>query len=180
MVNAHGTALGGRWNEISGDAPQQWLETARRLTRALPGVTRLDESGLLTAEAREQQQLKDELGFAALYFNTGTAQFASGQAAALQKLLPRIQRLFALAASTGKQPQLEITGHTDAEGSAEFNQRLSETRAKHVLDALAAKGIDRAHLRASGAATKFPLRSEQSKEDKQLNRRVSFQITWQH
>ncbi len=166
--------------KVSGDAPQQWLETARRLTRALPGITRFDESGLLTAEAREQLKLKEEIEFLSLYFNTGTAQPAPGQAAALQKLTQQVKRLFALAAGTGKQPKLEITGHTDTEGSAEFNQRLSQQRADRVMNALAASGVDRAYLNAVGLATKFPLRTEQSAEDKQLNRRVSVRIAWQN
>lgn len=166
--------------KISGAAPQQWLETARRLTRALPGVTRLDESGLLTAEVREQLKLKEEIEFVSLYFNTGTTQLAPKQAAALQRLLLQTKRLFALAALTGKHPKLEITGHTDTEGNAEFNQRLSQERAASVFNALVTSGIDRAHLHAVGLATKVPLRTEQSDEDKQLNRRVSVQIAWQN
>lgn len=166
--------------KASGDAPQLWLENARRLTRALPGITRLDESGLLTAEAREQFKLREEIEFVSLYFNTGTTQLAPKQAAALQKLTQQVKRLWVLAAVTGKQPRLEITGHTDTEGSAEFNQRLSQERADRVLTALATSGIDRANLRAVGLATKFPLRTEQSNEDKQLNRRVSVQIAWQN
>lgn len=166
--------------KVSGDAPQQWLESARRLTRALPGITRLDESGLLTAEAREQLKLKEEIEFASLYFITGTAQLAPGQAATLQKLTQQVKRLFALAAVTGKQPKLEITGHTDTEGNVDFNQRLSQQRADRVLNALASSGVERAQLRSVGLATKVPLRTEQSAEDKQLNRRVSVQIAWQN
>lgn len=166
--------------KVSGDAPQQWLETARRLTRALPGITQLDESGLLTAEAREQLKLKEEIEFVSLYFNTGTAQPAPGQTAALQKLTQQVKRLFALAALTGNQPQLEITGHTDTEGGTDFNQRLSQERADRVLNALVSSGIDRQHLHAVGLATKVPLRAEQSAEDKQLNRRASVQVAWQN
>ena len=166
--------------KISGEASQQWVETARRLTRALPGITRLDESGLLTAEAREQLKLKEEIEFVSLYFNTGTAQLAPRQAAALQKLIQQVKRLVDLASITSKQPKLAITGHTDTEGSAEFNQRLSQERADRISNAFAASGIERARLQAIGMSTKVPLRAEQSSEDKQLNRRVSVQIAWQN
>jgi outer membrane protein OmpA-like peptidoglycan-associated protein len=166
--------------KLSGEASQQWVETARRLSRALPGITRLDESGLLTAEAREQFKLQEEIEFASLYFNTGTAQLAPQQAATLQKLTQQTKRLFALSAITGKQLKLDISGHTDTEGSADFNQRLSQERADYIANALASNGIDRTRLHAIGMATKVPLRAEQSKEDKQLNRRVSVQIAWQN
>lgn len=166
--------------KISGEASQQWVETARRLTRALPGITRLDESGLLTAEAREQLKLKEEIDAVSLYFATGTTQLSPGQSAALQKLTQQVKRLFALAAVTNKQPWLEITGHTDTEGTAEFNQRLSQERANYVLAVLVSNKIERTRLHAVGMATKFPLRAEQSNEDKQLNRRVSVQVEWQN
>lgn len=160
----------------SGLASQQWIENARRLTRALPGITRFDESSLRTAETQEQLQLKDEVEKSSLRFNPGTTQFAPGQEAALQSLANQVVRLFALASLTGKQPQLTIVGHTDAEGGETVNQRLSIERATRLLNALVANGVPRARLTAAGVGNSDPLRAENTEEDRQLNRRVSFQV----
>jgi OOP family OmpA-OmpF porin len=91
----------------SGFAPQQWIESARRLARGLPGISHFDGRGLLAAEKQEQLQLKDEVEKSSLRFNQGTSQLASGQEAALQTLIKQVTRLFALAALTNKQPRLD-------------------------------------------------------------------------
>jgi OOP family OmpA-OmpF porin len=160
----------------SGLAAQQWIENARQLARALPGITRFDESGLLTAEMQEQLQLKDEVEKSSLRFMQGTTQFAPGQEAALQSLAKQMARLFALAPHTGKQPRLTIVGHTDAEGGEAVNQRLSLERATRVLNAIAANGVARERLHATGVGNNDPLRAENTEEDRQLNRRVSFRL----
>jgi outer membrane protein OmpA-like peptidoglycan-associated protein len=46
--------------------------------------------------------------------------------------------------------RFEIAGHTDASGSAEHNQALSQARAESVLNYLVANGVDRARLEAKG------------------------------
>jgi outer membrane protein OmpA-like peptidoglycan-associated protein len=160
----------------SGDPMQDWLVRARQLTRALPGITRLDESELLTAETKELLKLKAELQRATILFKVGTAQLAPGQAASLQTLTGQAKRTLTLAAATGRELQIEISGHTDTEGSPELNQRLSQARADYVLNALAASGIPRDRLTTVGVGTTIPLRIENSNVDKQLNRRASFRI----
>jgi OOP family OmpA-OmpF porin len=159
-----------------GEPGQSWVEQARKLTRALPGITRLDESELLTAELKEQRRLKDEIQRGALLFVVGTTQLAPGQAAGLEGLASQLKRLFALTTLTGKEVNVEISGHTDTEGSDEFNQRLSQARADAILKALVARGLPRDRLTTLGVGTTIPLRIENSSVDKQLNRRASFWI----
>lgn len=160
----------------SGSASQQWSENARRLCRALPGITRFDDSALGKAEAQEQLRLKDIVEKSSLRFNQGTTDFAPGQEAALQSLSEQVVRLFALRPLTGKQPRLIIVGHTDAEGGEAINQRLSLDRATQVLNHLIAKGVPRDRLQATGVGNSDPLRAENTEEDRQFNRRVSFRV----
>ncbi|MCD9027914.1 OmpA family protein [Luteimonas sp. BDR2-5] len=52
-------------------------------------------------------------------------------------------------------PQLQdrsftIVGHTDAVGSAAYNQRLSQARARSVRDFLVQRGVDASRLRTEG------------------------------
>jgi OOP family OmpA-OmpF porin len=68
--------------------------------------------------------------------------------------------------------RLEIEGHTDNRGSAEYNQRLSENRAKAVMDYLVARGIASNRLSARGYAFERPAASNATAAGRAQNRRV--------
>ena len=53
-------------------------------------------------------------------------------------------------ARTGGQTNINIVGHTDTSGDADYNQRLSVRRANVVVDALVQMGARRPALHASG------------------------------
>jgi len=55
----------------------------------------------------------------------------------------RIITAAAKAAKSNKSTRIEVTGHTDTSGASDYNQRLSEARAKVVDEALIALGINR-------------------------------------
>ena len=70
----------------------------------------------------------------------------------------------------------EIAGHTDSDGSAIFNQKLSQKRVDTVRARLIAKGIDATRLTARGYGESKPLVPNTSDENKQKNRRVEINI----
>ncbi len=72
--------------------------------------------------------------------------------------------------------RIEISGHTDNIGSASYNQKLSESRAKAVVDYLAKKGIERSRMEFKGYGFKQPIASNKTKEGRQQNRRTEFKI----
>ncbi len=72
--------------------------------------------------------------------------------------------------------KLRIEGHTDSDGSADFNQKLSESRAKAVVKWLTDKGIDAKRLNAVGCASRDPLAPNTTEENKQKNRRTEFDV----
>ncbi len=72
--------------------------------------------------------------------------------------------------------RVEIAGHTDSDGNAEFNQRLSQARVDSVKKALVEQGIDAARLKAVGYGESRPLVLNTSAENKQKNRRVEINI----
>ncbi|MDR1592736.1 MAG: OmpA family protein [Prevotellaceae bacterium] len=71
---------------------------------------------------------------------------------------------------------IQITGHTDNKGSATYNQRLSEGRAKAVYEALIARGIDADRLSYLGAGSNDPITTNDTEENRAMNRRVEFKI----
>ena len=68
--------------------------------------------------------------------------------------------------------KVNIEGHTDNVGTAIANKTLSENRAKAVLAALIAKGIDKARLSSKGWGMEKPLANNTTDEGKAKNRRV--------
>lgn len=73
-------------------------------------------------------------------------------------------------------PQLKfiVEGHTDSDGDAAMNQKLSEARAKAVMDELILMGIDASRLQSKGHGESNPLASNNTPEGKAQNRRVEF------
>jgi outer membrane protein OmpA-like peptidoglycan-associated protein len=72
--------------------------------------------------------------------------------------------------------KIEISGHTDNKGSAEYNKELSENRSKAVVDYLVSKGIAASRLKYAGYAFERPIASNETEEGRQLNRRTEFEI----
>ena len=71
---------------------------------------------------------------------------------------------------------VSVEGHTDNTGSAEHNRKLSEQRAKNVLDFLVAQGIDGSRLVSKGYGMSVPVADNSTKEGRQKNRRVDLVI----
>lgn len=72
--------------------------------------------------------------------------------------------------------KIEIAGHTDNVGSAALNKRLSENRAKAVVDFLIGRGIEAHRLSFKGYGFDKPIATNTTPEGRQLNRRTEFEI----
>ena len=72
--------------------------------------------------------------------------------------------------------KIELGGHTDSQGSAPYNQSLSERRAKAVVDFVTKAGISGARLVSAGYGEVEPIATNDTKEGRQLNRRTEFKI----
>ena len=81
---------------------------------------------------------------------------------------------------------IEISGHTDTQGSAAYNQQLSENRAKAVVEYLTAMGVSGDRFQFKGYGEERPIitdaeiakKTTQSQKDKAhaFNRRTEFKI----
>ena len=70
-----------------------------------------------------------------------------------------------------------IEGHTDATGSAHYNQLLSERRADAVRRLLQDMGIAGERLKVRGYGRDFPAAPNDTAENRQLNRRVEIVVS---
>jgi outer membrane protein OmpA-like peptidoglycan-associated protein len=72
---------------------------------------------------------------------------------------------------------LEVEGHTDAVGSDEYNQKLSENRAQAVRDYLVQQGIPDGAIVSRGLGKTQPVASNDTPDGRQQNRRVELVLS---
>jgi outer membrane protein OmpA-like peptidoglycan-associated protein len=75
-----------------------------------------------------------------------------------------------------KQITLSVDGHTDSIGTDQYNQKLSQRRAKSVADYLAKGGIDAKRMTEKGFGESQPVASNDTAEGRAQNRRVELKI----
>ncbi len=87
---------------------------------------------------------------------------------ALDRLVELLQK--------NKNMTIEIRGHTDNTGDEKTNQKLSEARAKKIVDYLVSKKVEKERLSYKGLGSTQPIASNDTEEGKKKNRRVEFVI----
>jgi len=70
--------------------------------------------------------------------------------------------------------RIKVTGHTDADGSDNYNDGLSKRRAESIIQFFTQRGLDRDRLEFDFKGEKQPVDSNETPEGKQRNRRVDF------
>ena len=78
--------------------------------------------------------------------------------------------------SANPQLKAEIYGHTDSIGSINYNQRLSEDRARAVVNYLVTRGITPERLTAKGFGENKPTATNDTEDGRQKNRRVEIKF----
>ncbi|EJG1657727.1 outer membrane beta-barrel protein [Vibrio parahaemolyticus] len=74
--------------------------------------------------------------------------------------------------NTYPQAKVEITGYSDTTGSAQYNQQLTEKRAKAVANEFEAKGIAAGRMTVKGMGEANPVASNETRQGREANRRV--------
>jgi len=72
---------------------------------------------------------------------------------------------------------VEVAGHTDSTGAAEYNQKLSERRANSVAQYLESQGLANNRVVTVGAGESRPVADNATPEGRQANRRVELTLT---
>jgi OmpA-OmpF porin, OOP family len=71
---------------------------------------------------------------------------------------------------------IEMSAHTDSRGSDEYNLKLSDDRARSVMNYILFKGISPERITSQGYGETKPVAPNDTDENRQLNRRVEFKI----
>jgi outer membrane protein OmpA-like peptidoglycan-associated protein len=103
-----------------------------------------------------------------IFFDTNKADIKDQSKPELRKLIDFL--------SLNPTVRIEVSGHTDNVGGNQFNQTLSENRAKAVQQYLIANGINAGRLTAKGYGETEPVASNDNDEDRSRNRRTEFKI----
>ncbi len=72
--------------------------------------------------------------------------------------------------------EIEMSAHTDSFGSDDYNYKLSDNRARSVMEYILMKGIDPSRIISQGYGETVPVVPNDTPENRQLNRRVEFKI----
>jgi len=126
------------------------------------------EKGEVEQEITANTILKElnETGKAILYIN-----FDSGKSTIKKESMPIVEQIIEMMNQV-KDIKLSVEGHTDSDGSNESNLKLSEARAKAVVEAITKGGIDAARLSSAGFGEEKSIADNSTSEGKAKNRRV--------
>ncbi|MDP2118770.1 MAG: OmpA family protein [Hoeflea sp.] len=150
-------------------------DVARLLSQGLPeGFSAEPEievaavpDGVLAAEACQAEL--DRLAVQnTVLFETGAASIRDHSYGFLDRI--------AFAARQCGQARLEISGHTDSDGSEADNLALSQRRAEAVLDFMIAAGVPAERMDATGYGESRPVASNDTDAGKAANRRIEFRV----
>lgn len=103
-----------------------------------------------------------------ILFETGKAILTTSSYGELNRLYQILQEIPLM--------RIEISGHTDNTGSLALNLRLSEERAKAVVEYLVQRGAERERLEYKGFGPGQPVADNSTAAGRAQNRRVEFKI----
>ena len=72
--------------------------------------------------------------------------------------------------------EIEMSAHTDSKGSDDYNFKLSDNRARSVMEYIISKGIAASRIISKGYGETKPVATNDTDDGRQLNRRVEFTI----
>jgi OOP family OmpA-OmpF porin len=102
--------------------------------------------------------------------------FATASATILPDSFPMLQEIANLLKANPQIKRMTIDGHTDNRGDAAMNKRLSDARAKSVMQWLVQHDVAQDRLEAHGYGLERPIADNNSNEGRAANRRVEFKI----
>ena len=152
-----GAAVGGTAGALIGKKMDQQKQ---QLEATLPEDTKIE-----TVNEGEALKVTFDSG---ILFATNSSTLSDACKSAL--------RNFASSMKANPDTNLQIIGFTDSTGNVDYNQTLSEKRAKSVYDYLMYEGLSTDRMFYEGRGVHEPVASNDTPEGRSLNRRVEMVI----
>lgn len=114
-------------------------------------------------------EIKEEIRLPGVNFETNSDRLLSGAENTLDDAVATLKKNPSI--------KVEVQGHTDSDGTAKYNEGLSQRRAKTVRDYLVEHGIAADRLTTKGYGELAPIDDNSTAEGKAANRRVVLRIT---
>ncbi len=166
--------IGGTAYESSGNRTYLYLKEGNKETWAEVFAGDYDYDLTIIEKGEVQQEITanvilkelNETGKAILYIN-----FDAGKSTIKKESLPVVEQIIEMM-NQAPDIYISVEGHTDSDGSSEFNLKLSEARAKAVVDAIVKGGIEKMRLTSKGFGEEQSIADNSTEEGKAKNRRV--------
>jgi len=169
-----GAGFGAVGGALSGYGYDQTEEVHHRMEEQLASLKLQNLAN--TQELRNLQDKVDESvlgsyagGIYQVYFDDDASSLRAGAIANLEKIAESLRM-------SPNADKIIVAGHADDAGTPEYNQRLSEARARTVAAYLAARGLSVDQITVQSHGSTRPLASNATPEGRQLNRRVEISI----
>jgi len=102
--------------------------------------------------------------------------FQTASATILPDSFPMLQEIANLLKANPNIHKMSIEGHTDDRGNADYNKKLSGSRANSVLVWLTSHGVETERIESHGYGEEKPIEDNATEKGRAANRRVEFKI----
>src|SRR3569832_1142065 len=150
-----GAVIGGVAGAVLGGVGGRYMDNQAKELEQVAETERVDDGIIVT--------MKDKI-----LFDFNSSELKASSRASLHKMADVFKKY--------EKTNLTVTGHTDNVGSADYNLKLSERRAKAVADYLMTLGVPQGRMRIMGFGFERPVASNDSAEGRAQNRRVEIHI----
>jgi len=131
-------------------------------------VVSADDTTVINFELRPALVQGQVLRFNNIYFDVASANIKPESYPVLDQIVATLLE--------NTNARVQIAGHTDSDGSNEYNQTLSEQRAASVFNYLVSKGVPANRLTTIGFGETMPVVPNTSSANKAQNRRIEFTV----
>jgi outer membrane protein OmpA-like peptidoglycan-associated protein len=160
------------------------LSTTQTTLEGQPRALAQERARRLEAEARAAQAFADLARIAEVKREArgtvitlpGGVLFASGKSTLLPSAEAKLTQVANALVTSDPDSAMVVEGHTDSQGSEQFNQRLSEKRAQAVRSYLVSHGVAPDRISAQGLGEDNPIADNDSPEGRANNRRVEIVV----
>ncbi len=144
--------------------------TAMEQTETVAAVdTGVDDAvALSSADARRLRDSLANIDVSKIQFAPNSSQLTPESKATLDSLDTLLQEF--------KSAVIEVGGHTDSQGSEEYNLELSQQRANSVVRYLVEKGTQATQLKAKGYGESKPIADNAAESGRAANRRIELAL----